>query len=237
MCTDRVATRRGVPRPGGRRTGTCNLPLGSPLLRGRTGPLSTLHPATAPGCAFMPGTDRSHFPDPVRCPAPAAPPSSRGRRAASAPRRRRRLAAEGFDVVVGARRARPPGVAGRVDRGARAAAGRDRRRVGGGVRRCAGPGGRAGQQRRRGVRRRSGGRGRPGLVGALLRRERARVGAADQGPAARTARVGRRGRAVRELDRRADLLRGRAPRTPRPSTGCTRWPRRCGSSSTASRCA
>ena len=133
----------------------------------------------------MSGADRS---PPVRRPpgpAPAAPPSSPAPPAASARPPPHRLAAEGFDVVVGARRLdRLTALAGAIG-GRAAAAGRDRRR----------------RPWRRSPRRWTGSTcwsttraasfdaapvadGRPRLVGAHLRRQRAGHRARDQGAAA-----------------------------------------------------
>src|SRR5688500_13025209 len=97
VCTESVATRRGALRDG-RRAGTCDdLPLVLRFSGARTGP-----PDDSPSCnsawmAFMPGTEPRHSPTSRVAVVTGA---SSGIGSATA----QRLAAEGFQVVLGARR-------------------------------------------------------------------------------------------------------------------------------------
>ena len=55
VCTESVATRRGVPERGKRRAGTCDLPLCGPLMPGLgPAPCRLFSPATASGWASCP---------------------------------------------------------------------------------------------------------------------------------------------------------------------------------------
>ena len=82
----------------------------------------------------------------------------------------------------------------------------------------------------------AGGRGRPRLGQRIYDVNVLGHGAGDQGAAAGAAGGRRRATSCSSARPPGWSPTRAARRTPRPSTACTRWPRRCGWSSTASRC-